>query len=253
MKSKYFTVEVKPVIPATDNGLHAAFADGEILFDWTAFEVPRGGGKLIGATVEMRPKGDANSTVQPTPALELVFAKSKPDGTAPTTLGVEGAAPVTPGVIGTQAGLYLGNMPILNAAFNTDLDSLTVGSVAAPNGMVLHPEPNSGGNVGVDTLYVGGLAGAAFNFVSSTLINNGDLDGPTMTTSGTDPRLFIAVGDTVAATITAGTTAARAMGVVESMTATTVVLTEAFTTTDVVHEDIVYNVSPIRIILSFEK
>ena len=74
-----------------------------------------------------------------------------------------------------------------------------------------------------------------------------------MTTNGTDPRLFIAVGDTVAATITAGTTAARAMGVVESMTATTVVLTEAITTTDVVHEDIVYNVSPIRVVLTYEK
>lgn len=252
MKSKYFTVEVKPIIPATDNGQHAAFADGEILFDWTAFEVPRGGGKLIGVTVEMRPKGDANSTVQPTPALELVFAKSKPDGTAPSTLGVEGAAPVAPGVIGTQAGLYLGNVPIINAAFNTDLDSLTVGSVAAPNGMVLHPEPISGSNVGVDTLYVGGLAGANFNFVSGATINAGDLTGPTLTVADVDPRLFIAVGDTIVVCDHDTTTAQKAVGVVKSFTdANTLVLEEACDA--VVDDDIIYNVSPIRIVLTFEK
>jgi len=251
MKSKYFTVEVKPVIPATTNGQHAAFANGEILFDWTAFEVPRGGGKLIGATVEMRPKGDSGATVQPTPALELVFAKSKPDGTAPTTLGVEGAAPVTPGVIGTQAGLYLGHMPILNAAFNTDLDSLTVGSVAAPNGMVLHPEPNSGGNVGVDTLYVGGLAGAAFNFVSGATINAGDLTGPTLTVADVDPRLFIAVGDTIVVCDHDTTTAQKAVGVVQSVDENAIVLTAACSA--VVDDDIIYNVSPIRLVLTFEK
>jgi len=57
----------------------------------------------------------------------------------------------------------------------------------------------------------------------------------------------------VGVAVTAGTTAEKAMGEVASMTSTTIVLTEAFTTTDVVHEDIVYNVSPIRILLTFEK
>ena len=252
MKSKYFTVEVKPIIPATTNGQHEAFANGEILFDWTAFEVPRGGGKLIGATVEMRPKGDADSTVQPNPALELVFAKSKADGTAPSTLGVEGAAPVTPGVIGTQAGLYLGQMSCLNVHFNDDLDSLTVGSVAAPNGMVLHPDPNGGSNVGVDTLYVGGLAGANFNFVSGATINAGDLTGPTLTVADVDPRLFIAVGDTIVVCDHDDTTAQKAVGVVKSFTdANTLVLEEACSA--VVDDDIIYNVSPIRIVLKSEK
>ena len=119
--------------------------------------------------------------------------------------------------------------------------------------MVLEGEPESGTNVGYDKLYVGGIAGGAFNFVSGCLIDNGDLDGPTMTVQTVDPRLFIAVGDTVAVTTTADTAVTKAMGEVESMTATTVVLTEAFTTADVVDEDIVYNTSPIKLILTFEK
>jgi len=252
---KYFTVEVKPVIPATTNGLHAAFADGEILFDWTAFDVPKGACKLIGAHLEVRPKGDSGSTVNRFP-LELLFAKSKRiDGaiTAPSTLGVEGAAPVAPTNITLQSDTHLGHMPIVIGGFGEVNDSLAVSSTAAPDGMVLEGLPDSGTNVGYDKLYVGGIAGGAFNFVSSTVIDNGDLNGPTMTTGGTDPRLFIAVGDTVAACDATGTTAEIAMGTVASMTSTTVVLESAFTTGDVANADIVYNVSPVRILLTFEK
>ena len=74
-----------------------------------------------------------------------------------------------------------------------------------------------------------------------------------MTTDGTDPRLFIAIGDTVAVCTDADNTATKAMGVVSSMTATSIVLTEAFTTADVVNTDIVYNTSPIQLILTFER
>jgi len=107
--------------------------------------------------------------------------------------------------------------------------------------------------MGTDTLHVGGIAGGAFDFRSGCLIDNGDLDGPTMTVKTIDPRLFIIPGDTVAVATTADPTITKAMGVVDSLTATSVVLTEAFTTTDVVNEDIVYNTSPIKLILTFEK
>ena len=127
-------------------------------------------------------------------------------------------------------------------------DQLAVASADAPEGLVLEGEPESGTNVGYDKLYVGGIAGGAFNFVSETLINNGDLDGPTMTTGGTDPRLFIAKGDTVAVCTDADKTATQAMGVVSSMPAKSIVLTEAFTTAEVVNNYIVYNDSPKNLI-----
>ena len=260
MKSKYFTVEVKPVMLAADAGLNAAFGDGDVLFDWTAFQVPRGVSKLIGATVEIRPKGDTGSTVNRFP-LSLLFAKTK-DLVAPTTLGALNSAPAASASIGTQANRFLGTMSIAAGDFNDATDQLAVASAAAPNGLVLEPEPFSNNltsatdkekNPGIDLLYVGGIADGAFNFVSTCLIDNGDLNGPTMTVKDVDPRKFIAVGDTIAACDTTSTGSEIAMGVVESLGATSIVLTSAFTTGDVANEDIIYNVSPIRILLTFEK
>ena len=247
---KYFTVEVKPVMTPVAAGLHAAFCDGDVLFDWTAFDVPKGASKLIGVTAEIRPKGDSGSTVN-TFAFELLFAKTK-SLVVPSTLGPLNSAPAALGDIEGHVGRYIGHMPVVAGDFGVT-DQLAVASADVPEGLVLEGEPESGTNVGYDKLYVGGIAGGAFNFVSGCLIDNGDLDGPTMTVQTVDPRLFIAVGDTVAVTTTADTAVTKAMGEVESMTGTTVVLTEAFTTADVVDEDIVYNTSPIKLILTFEK
>tara|TARA_R100000458_G_scaffold54765_1_gene58136 strand:- start:339 stop:1106 length:768 start_codon:yes stop_codon:yes gene_type:complete len=253
---KYFTVEVKPVMTPVNAGLNAAFGDGDVLFDWTSFNIPKGAAKLIGITAEIRPKGDSGSTPNIFP-FELLFAKSKLRATdgelvAPTTLGALNSAPAASAAIQTQTDMYIGHAPIVAGDFGVT-DQLAVASAAAPEGLVLEGHPNSGINVGYDMLYVGGIAGGAFNFVSETLINNGDLDGPTMTTDGTDPRLFIAAGDTVAVCTDADNTATKAMGIVDSMTATSIVLTEAFTTADVANNDIVYNTSPIRLMLTFEK
>jgi len=248
--SKYFTVEVKPVMTPVNAGLNAAFADGEVLFDWTSFQVPRGASKLIGVTAEIRPKGDSGSTVNTFP-FELLFAKTK-DLVAPSTLGALNSAPAALARIEGHVDRYIGHMPIVAGDFGVT-DQLAVASAAAPEGMVLEGEINSGNNVGYDTLYVGGIAGGAFNFVSGCLINNGDLNGPTMTVKTVDPRLFIAKGDTVAVATTADPTVTKAMGVVESLTDTSIVLTEAFTSGDVVNEDIVYNTSPIKLILTFER
>ena len=247
---KYFTVEVKPVMTPVNAGLNAAFGDGDVLFDWTSFQVPRGASKLIGVTAEIRPKGDAGSTVN-TFAFELLFAKTK-SLVAPSTLGALNSAPAALSDIEGHVDRYIGHMPIVAGDFGVT-DQLAVASADAPEGMVFEGEINSGDNVGYDTLYVGGIAGGAFDFRSGCLIDNGDLDGPTMTVKTVDPRLFIAKGDTVAVATTADPTATKAMGVVDSLTATTIVLTEAFTTADVVNEDIVYNTSPIKLILTFER
>ena len=247
---KYFTVEVKPVMTPVAAGLHAAFGDGDVLFDWTAFDVPKGASKLIGGTAEIRPKGDSRATVN-TFAFELLFAKTK-SLVVPSTLGALNSAPAALGDIEGHVNIYIGHMPVVAGDFGVT-DQLAVASADAPEGLVLQGEPDSGTNVGYDKLYVGGIAGGAFNFVSGCTINAGDLDGPTMTVADVDPRLFIAIGDTVAVTTTADTAVTKAMGEVESMTSTTVVLTEAFTTADVVDDDFVYNTSPIKLILTFEK
>ena len=74
-----------------------------------------------------------------------------------------------------------------------------------------------------------------------------------MTVDGIDPRLFLAVGDTIAVTTTADTSVQKSMGVIKSMAdANTITLKEAFTTA-VVNNDFVYNVAPITFRLHFEK
>ena len=249
MTSKYSTVEVRPTIANVAVGQHAAFANGDVLFDWTEIQIPRGPCKLIGISAEIRPKGDSGSTVNKFP-FELLFAKSKVK-VAPSTLGPLNSAPAASVLLSSQADRFLGVAPVVATDF-VDADQMSYAS-ASPANIVLQGEPNSGDNVGTDTLFVAGIAGGAFAFTSTCLINAGDLDGPTMTVKDVDPRLFILPGDTVAVATTADTSVTKAMGVVASLTSTSIVLTEAFATADVVNEDIVYNTSPIKLLLHFEK
>lgn len=270
MQSKYFTIEVKPTIPAKAAGLHAAFADGDVLFDWFEFNIPNSGGRLIGAHVEIRPKGDGDSTPNKFP-LELLFARinvNHPDKASGmnliSTLGPVNTAPATfGGGISNTVNKFLGQVPIVAGDFADSIDPIAVASTSDTNGIVLQQHPdfnrewykvnNSPPPFGYEKFFIGGLAGGAFNFVSETLINAGDLNGPTMTVTGTGAGLHIAPGDTVAACDATATTAEIAMGVVESLSATSIVLTEAFTTGDVANNDIVYNTKPIRIVLTFER
>ena len=270
MQSKYFTIEVKPTIKVVNAGLNAAFGDGDVLFDWVEFNIPNSGGRLIGAHVEIRPKGDSGSTPNKFP-LELLFARinvNHPDKVTGsnfiTTLGPVNTAPAAfAGGISTTVNKFLGQVPIVAGDFADSIDPIAVASTSDTNGIVLqqHPDFNREwykvNNIpppfGYEKFFIAGLAGGAFNFVSGTLINAGDLNGPIMTVSGTGALLHIAPGDTVAVCTAADNTVQKAMGVVKSLSATSIVLTEAFTTADVVHTDIVYNTKPIRILLTFER
>ena len=177
-----------------------------------------------------------------------MLAKTK-TGAAPITLGTVNSVPTS----AFNPDRMISYIPIVSGDFAAELDSIAFAQATPKSPVVFEGEPATGTNVGYDKYYVAGIAGAAIDFTSLTRINNGDLDGPTMTVSGTDPRLFLIPGDTVVVTTTADTTVTKAMGVIDSLTDTTIVLTEAFTTADVVHTDFVYNVSPITIKLHFEK
>ena len=251
---KYFQIEVKPTIPNVDAGQHAAFSDNDLVFDWFAFDVPKGAARLCGASLEVRPKGDSGSTVNEF-NLDLLFAKTH-KGEAPPSIGTVNAAAFASAV--NLSNHMVGMIPEDHfSTYEAHSDSTAFTSthplLKVQRFPVFQGEPDSGTNVGYDRFYVAGIAKAAFNFVSSTLINNGDLNGPVMTVSGTDPRLFMSIGDTVNVTTTADTTVSKSMGVIESMTSTSITLESAFTTGDVVHQDIVYNTAPIRILLDFER
>ena len=78
---KFFTVDIKPTITASKQHL-GAFDDGDVLFNWTAFNVPKGANRLIDAAFIIRGTDGATQTFAST----LLFAKTL-NGNAPDSLG----------------------------------------------------------------------------------------------------------------------------------------------------------------------
>jgi hypothetical protein len=81
---KYFSTTVKPILPVAtmiaSNKADNAFAHSDVLFDWTAFDIPKGANKLTSVTSIVKGLHGAPQTDRD---LILLFAKSEADGTAP--------------------------------------------------------------------------------------------------------------------------------------------------------------------------
>ena len=59
----YFTVDLKPDFVASElQG--SAFASGQVLFDWTPIQVPKGTVCLKSVVALVRPKGDASPSLK---------------------------------------------------------------------------------------------------------------------------------------------------------------------------------------------
>ena len=241
MKSKYFTVEVKPTIAASKQAL-AAFADGDLLFDWTSFQIPRGPAKLINATIISKSAdGAVNSH-----ALNLYFAKTRQKN-APVTLGV---------IHATALGATTSSNEIIGACQSEEadqlvgLDHLTIQSAKtiSPN-MVLEGEPNSGDTVGLDTLYVAGISVDGTPSFASTVTCTGvqATSQAVLAVGTTDADDVFAIGDVL------HDENDRALGTVKSITSATEMIMTANLTSATVNAKDVYCINPIKLILSFEK
>tara|TARA_R110000824_G_scaffold222684_1_gene410429 strand:- start:549 stop:1394 length:846 start_codon:yes stop_codon:yes gene_type:complete len=165
--SKYFTVEVLPVIAASKQA--AAFGAKDVLFDWTSFQVPRGANKLISVTTTVRGLNGATQTAKD---IDLYFAKSI-KGIAPVALGainatMNGAPILTNHIIGFTK---LDNNDF-GASCPDFFNLASTGSGAAASNipaLVLEGEISSGDNVGYDTLYVGGGSSSGTDFGTNVL------------------------------------------------------------------------------------
>ena len=229
---------VKPLVKASAQNV--VFTDGDIVFDWTGFEIPRGTAKVLGATIKIRSKGDAGSTVQPA-GVDLLFAKGPVPDATPTSLGTANAE-----VTNFSSTDIIGAMPYSSAdVFGTR--TLYQSTLSACE-LVLEPNVNTGSNVGVDKFYVAGLAAGALDFTSGVTVdgtpatNQANLD-----VADIDPALFMAVGDVV------HDEDDRLMGTISSFTDSTNVLMAANLANAGVNNKLIYNINPIEIILHFEK
>ena len=247
----YFTVEVKPTIPNVAAGQHAAFAQNDLLFDWYAFDVPKGTCRLIHIDQEVRPKGDSGSTVNEFD-LDLLFAKANQDGTAPSSIGTVNSA-----ALGSAVNLSNNMMGFIAngswEAHEVHLDSTAYTQCREVNcGMFFSNPGPQVTTKGYDRYYMAAIAEGAFDFRSEMLINAGDLTGPVMTVDGIDATLALAVGDTIGVTTTADTAVSKDMGIIKSIDSATQITLESAFTTAVVNNDFVYNQAPITFRLHFE-
>ena len=257
----YFTVEVKPTIPASEQaGNSSVYASTDILFDWTSFQIPRGAAKCLGATVVFRGKNGASQTVGD---VDIFFAKTV-NGTAPATIGASNATaacgPVVSnhiiGMIRLDDGASYGE-----SGFDKfSIASSNISSEPSMHGnVIIEGEPDSGDNVGYDTIYLGAITGAAHDFGTTVLVSNAIAADnttviPTQATSDgnddPDAHLKFAVGDVIhsATDDELGTIASIAA----FSTAQNITLT-ANNVDAIADNEEIFNINPIRIILSFEK
>jgi len=254
MVNKYYTATVLPTI--TPFLQHTAFSDGDILFDWTAFEIPRGSAKLLSATAIIKPKGDAAATANVFP-LEFWFADDNR-----STIGVVNAA-----VADLANADILGAVEMSAAGFgghtmgaNSSISVCTSGPAVDENHgnqdpLVLTPKVGlAAHSEGYRTLYIGGIAKGAFNFTTINRINEADAADQseiTMDGSGMACTEHFAIGDVLAATdgadVNNDITLGEVLYVEDTVLTFTAVTTDAFD-----NNDFVYTKAPIKIILAFE-
>tara|TARA_R100001594_G_scaffold32112_2_gene59685 strand:- start:650 stop:1384 length:735 start_codon:yes stop_codon:yes gene_type:complete len=241
---KFFTVEVKPEIAASKQKL-GAFSDGDLIFDWTSFQVPGGAKKLLNATAVLRSGNGAEATY----ALALTFAKSV-NFVAPNSLGTIHA---TANGYGYQNHI-IGGCVIEETDMSPDgLDFVAVGSAGAGSrffatSLVLNGERDGGSFDGYDTLYVGGttIDGDA-NLASTVQVSTEtSTSSAAIVTKTTSILPCFAVGDVL------HDEDDQALGTIKTITdATNLTLEANCANVSAVNKDI-YNLNPIRLVLSFE-
>ena len=243
--SKYFNVTVKPDM--TGQNAVTAFADDDVLFHWTAFDVPKGAAKLIGITTLVKGTDGARQEF----AQDVYFAKADSDNSAPSEFGnVNGTANFTMQWFDNAIGCV--NIPVTD--YRDGLDAMAVsytGLTATGCGMVLEGTPTSGTNVGYDKLYLCAIAKGAFDFNTGSLLNQGSgqavtTSSTTLTTDGTHATQVFCVGDVIVAQDNA------AIGTVTAVNSTTSITVDAVAAV-LADDDELCNKNPITYILHFEK
>ena len=147
MKTNYFNSPViTPLVKASAQ--HAAFANGDIVFDWASFDIPKGSARLLGATITTRHNAVTNGVA----AMDLIFAKDDGTNSTPTTLGTGNAIL---GVSNFSRTDIIGFVP----GFLSDLSGEGVTatavtyqtfSISGGPSLILESSTTSGTNIGYD-------------------------------------------------------------------------------------------------------
>ena len=252
INSKYFTVRVKPTLLAAKQHL-GAYADGDVIFDWTEFKLSNGAHRLIGCTAVVRGNDGA---AQDCP-MDLMFATQTQGhggvaaGAAPQSIGTQQAASIP-----TANPYYndlIGGMKLQAADYGEQVQT----SIAYAEGVrgaecpiLFESYGNTVPSDGNYTFYVTATANsAAPNFDSNTAVANvyGAASASIITLDGTSALTTLAPGDVVRAQDEA------IMGTVSTVDSATQITLTAANTAAIADGDVVYRLSPITLIFTFER
>ena len=258
---KYFNVDVIPDCIAgdvSDNNGSDDIGAGDIIFGWTAVDVPKGSCMLRSITAYVNAEDGAYASGSLTD-YELIFARSI-NGVEPPSLGDIGAAQTACGalrhhyVAGVRLESEAAKGTLSKAAFGVMYMQTATGQTTftPSTNVVIDLEPDSGTNVGYDKLYVAGLQVAARNYGTAVLAN-GAVDASSaqateVVVDGVDARKIFSVGDTVYV-FDLDTPIPGTLTKVEELKLT---FSEANTTVDIANNDELLTANPIRIKLGFE-
>ena len=248
----YFLVEVKPTIPGSNQT--SAFADGDVIFNWFAFDIPRGGAKLVSAQMVIRGT-DATSQTALDESYELYFAKDLSSGTTPGNLG-------TPNGSAGGIGFYnniIGAIKV-DGSETTHIDKLHLMTASGTGDsglpLVLQGEPNTGSATGFDRIYVGCTSVDGVQDFSTNVFTTGAVEGDdgsvsTLTVDddsggGAAATRKFMEGDVLI------TESDIVLGTIKSLTDTVITFESGMTGGDLVDSLEIYNNSPITLQLGFE-
>ena len=234
--SKYFTVKVKPTITASlQTGV---FTAGDVVWDWTSFEVPKGTNRIIGATLMVRgTNGTGAATNQA--GFEIYFASTNDN-----SLGTLNAT-------ANGTGYYndlIGYIDFAVSDYGDHLDNMAVADSASRRN-VLIPKTPEVNKAGYDTFYVGGISitSSLPSWISTVTCTGVQPITQAVLTVGTTSALTnFAVGDVL------HDEDDRLMGTVKSMDSATQMTMEDNLANATVNAKDLYNINPITLLLHFE-
>lgn len=253
---KYFTVEVKPV--TTVAALAAGDINQNLIFaDWTAFDLPKGPARLVATTIRLTGKNGADYNAGD---FDIYYAKTI-NRQAPPTLGNAAGSVSSYGwfqniishtfvdesEMSDGTHLNMGNIFSVGGDAPSSGSDGGFGSVPA---MVFQGEPDTGTLTGFDKFYAAIINGTtALNFGPSTMAVSTE-------TATTTPVIIVKTLSALQSGIGPGDILRdednQLLGTVKSVDSATQITLEDDCASVSAVDKLVYNTTPITLVLSFE-
>lgn len=250
IQGNFKTEAIKPEIKS----IHA-FGASDLLFDWTAFDIPNGTAELVGVSGTIMGTDGADQAGE---LLNLIFAKDI-DGVAPPSLGTVNGA-ITAATAIKSRNHILGFLSIDREQTDAVLDSMIsynlfgrsfVSSDSAPNPQIMLTGETT--SVGVQRIYVAGTAESSINFGTAVLAAGAHTeDDMTITVDGTAANNVFAVGDQLfAADASNSGNLVGNVGTISSVTDTVITISGA-TCPAIANDQEIGNINPISLKLDLK-